>query len=303
MRVGFIGLGHMGAGMAASLMRAGHDVTVWNRTREKAEPLTGEGATVADSIAEASGGDAVVTMLADDRAAEAVVLGENGILAHLKPGALHVSASTISVALSGRLEAAHRQAGQRYVSAPVLGRPDVAAKGELFIVAAGDPQAIDDAAPLLDAMGKQTIRFGDRAADANLVKLSVNFMIATVFESLGEAIGLVERRGIDTSHYVDFLTSTLFGAPVYKVYGALVAADEPPPVGFAARLGLKDIRFALAAAKDLAAPMPFASLLEQRFEKLLAEGGENQDWAAVGRMTRARPDQAPPAEREPAQAE
>lgn len=297
MRVGLIGLGHMGAGMATSLLRAGHDLTVWNRTRAKAEPLAGEGAAIAASVAEASRGDAVVTMLADDRAAESVILGDQGVVQSLPPGGLHISASTVSVALAERLEQAHRDAGQRFVSAPVLGRPDVAAKGELFILAGGAPDAVAAAAPLLDAMGKQTIPFGDRAADANLVKLSVNFLIATVFESLGEAIGLVERGGIDTARYVDFLTSTLFGAPVFKVYGGLVAAPEPPPMGFAAPLGLKDIRFALAASKQLGARMPFASLLEQRFETLLEQGGEDQDWSAVGRLARAQP------EREAADAE
>jgi 3-hydroxyisobutyrate dehydrogenase-like beta-hydroxyacid dehydrogenase len=284
MQVGFIGLGHMGSGMAASLIRAGHEVTVYNRTRAKAEPLAALGATVAASIADACRGQAVVTMLANDEAAESVTLGKGGIVDSLARGAIHISSSTISVDLSRRLEAAHPKAGQRYVAATVLGRPDRAAEGQLFIVAAGAPDALAEVSPLLDSIGQRTVSFGERASDANLVKLSANFLFATVFESLGEAVALIARAGIDKKHYVDFLNSTMFGSPAYKVYGDLVAADEMPPVGFAAPLGFKDIRLALAAADELRVPMPFASVLHDRFVELLASGGENQDWSAVGRM-------------------
>jgi 3-hydroxyisobutyrate dehydrogenase-like beta-hydroxyacid dehydrogenase len=299
MRVGFIGLGHMGSGMASSLLKAGHQVTVYNRTPAKAEALAKAGATVAASIAEACAGDAVITMLANDQAAEEVVLGEGGILASLPKSAIHISSSTISVALSDRLAKAHRDAGQRYVSAPVLGRPNVAAEGQLFVIAAGAPDALADAAPLLDAIGQRTTIFGDRPSAANLVKLSANFLFATVFESLGEAIALIDRGGVDKHAYVDFLTSTMFGAPAYKVYGALVAADDPPPVGFAAPLGFKDIRLALAAADDLRVAMPFASVLHDRFVELLASGDENQDWSAVGRMALHGARESAPAEPAP----
>jgi 3-hydroxyisobutyrate dehydrogenase-like beta-hydroxyacid dehydrogenase len=285
MRIGFIGLGHMGSGMAARLIKAGHQVAVYNRTRAKAEEFaSADDAKVADSVADACRGDAVFTMLANDEAVSDVAFGDGGILASLPKGALHISCSTISVDLSAKLEAAHAKAGQRYVAAPVLGRPDRAAEGQLFIMAAGTPDAVTAAAPLLEAVGQRTIPFGDKASNANVVKLSANFLFATVFESLGEAIALIDRAGIDKHQYVDFLTSTMFGAPAYKVYGALVAADEEPPVGFAAPLGFKDIRLALAAADTLRVPMPFASVLHDRFVELLAAGGDNQDWSAVGRM-------------------
>jgi 3-hydroxyisobutyrate dehydrogenase-like beta-hydroxyacid dehydrogenase len=284
MRVGFIGLGHMGRGMASSLIRAGHEVIAYNRTRTAAEALASEGATVAGSIADACSGDAVFTMLSNDEAVEAVAFGAGGIIDSLLPGRIHISSSTISVGLSDRLAAAHAKAGQRYVVATVLGRPDRAAMGKLFVVAAGPADALAEAQPLLDAIGQGTSTFGPKASNANLVKLSANFLFATVFESLGEAIALIDRAGVDKHAYVDFLTSTMFGSPAYKVYGALVAADEEPPVGFAAPLGFKDIRLALAAADELRVPMPFASVLHDRFVELLATGGENQDWSAVGRM-------------------
>ena len=282
MRVGFIGLGHMGSGMAQSLMRAGHEFTAYNRARARAEALAG--ATVADTVADACHGDAVFTMLADDAAVEAVAFAPGGIVDSLPKGAIHISSSTISVDLSDRLAEAHAKAGQRYVAATVLGRPDRAAQGQLFVIAAGAPDALKDVRPLLDAVGQGTTEFGDRPSQANLVKLSANFLFATVFESLGEAIALIDRGGVDKQRYVDFLTSTMFGSPAYKVYGGLVAADEEPPVGFAAPLGFKDIRLAIAAAEKLRVPMPFASVLHDRFVELLATSGENQDWSAVGRM-------------------
>jgi 3-hydroxyisobutyrate dehydrogenase-like beta-hydroxyacid dehydrogenase len=284
MRVGLIGLGHMGRGMALSLLKAGHEVTVYNRTRSKAEALAGDGAKVAGEVADACSGDAVITMLADDSAVEAVALGEGGILANLGAGALHVSSSTISVDLSERLSREHRSKGQRYVSAPVLGRPDRAAEGELFVLAAGSTAALRDAQPLFDAIGRGTKIIGEEPEKANLAKLGINFLIATVFESLGEAIALVDRGGVDKHAFLDLLTSTLFSAPIYKTYGPLVAADEPPPVGFAAPLGFKDIRLALAASDKLDVEMPFAGVLRDRFVELLELGGQDQDWSAVGRM-------------------
>jgi len=284
MNVGFIGLGHMGAGMAANLLKAGHRVTVFNRTPAKAEALIAQGATLAASVAEASRGDAVVTMLANDEAVEDVVLGRDGVIANLPSGALHVSSSTISVVLSERLTEAHTRKSQKFVAAPVFGRPDVAAAGQLFIVAGGDAAAIEAAAPLLEAMGQRTFVISETPKDANLVKLSGNFLGASVIEVLGEALALVGKAGIDKQRYLECLTSTLFDAPIYKTYGALIADGRFSPAGFAAPLGQKDIRLVLAAAEDLRVPMPVASLLRDRFLNLLAHGGEGLDWSAIGQL-------------------
>jgi 3-hydroxyisobutyrate dehydrogenase-like beta-hydroxyacid dehydrogenase len=197
MKVGFIGLGRMGAGMAANLLKAGHDVTVYNRTPTKAETLIAQGAKAAANVAQACQGDAVITMLANDDAVESVALGDGGMIASLPAGALHISSSTISVALSETLAATHADAGQRFVSAPVFGRPEAAAAGQLFVIAAGERTAIDAAAPLFDAIGQKTFIVSDTPKDANLVKLSGNFLIASVVESLGEALALVGKGGID----------------------------------------------------------------------------------------------------------
>jgi 3-hydroxyisobutyrate dehydrogenase-like beta-hydroxyacid dehydrogenase len=282
MNVGFIGLGHMGAGMAANLLKAGHEVIVYNRTRTKVEALVAQGAKAATSVSGACLGDAVMTMLANDDAVEAVVFSDGGIIGSLRAGAIHISSSTISVALSERLETAHAKAGQRFVAAPVFGRPDVAAAGHLVVVAAGTPDAVKAAAPLLDAIGKSTFVASETARIANLVKLSGNFLFASVIESLGEAMALVSKAGVDRRHYLNFLTSKLFDLPVYKTYGGLIADGKFEPAEFAAPLGYKDIRLALAAAEDLRVPMPLASLLHDRFLTLLAHGGDNLDWSAIG---------------------
>jgi 3-hydroxyisobutyrate dehydrogenase-like beta-hydroxyacid dehydrogenase len=284
MRVGFIGLGRMGSGMAANLLAAGHEVTVYNRTPDNVEALGAKGAKVAASIAEACRGEAVFTMLSNDEAAESVVFGDGGILASLPKGAIHISSSTISVALSDRLAAAHAKAGQRYVAATVLGRPDVAAKGELYVVAAGAADALKDVAPLLDAIGKRTDLFGEIPSRANLVKITANFLNASVMESLGEAIALIAKAGIDRHQFYEFLTSTLFDSPAYKIYGGLAVSDTPAPVGFAAPLGFMDIRLALAAGEDLRVPLPLVSLLHDRFVDLMAHGGEHMDWSAIGKL-------------------
>jgi 3-hydroxyisobutyrate dehydrogenase-like beta-hydroxyacid dehydrogenase len=284
MNVGFIGLGQMGAGMAANLLAAGHQVTVYNRTPLKAAPLVAQGAQAAASVAAACRGDAVFTMLADDPAVEAVALGPDGVAAHLPAGAVHVSCSTISVVLSRRLAAAHAAARQRFVSAPVFGRPDAAAARRLIVVAAGEPAAIAAVTPLLDAIGQRTIVIAPDPPAANLVKLSGNFLIAAVMESLGEAIALVAKGGVDRQEYIELLTSTLFAAPIYKTYGAILAAGRFSPAGFPAPMGAKDIRLALAAAEELRVPMPLASLLRDRLLTLLAQGGDQLDWSAIGAL-------------------
>jgi 3-hydroxyisobutyrate dehydrogenase-like beta-hydroxyacid dehydrogenase len=284
MDIGFIGLGNMGRGMAANLIGAGHRVTVYNRSPGKADALVERGAIAASTVAEACTGEVVFTMLADDHAVEAVVFGEHGILAALAPDATHVSSSTVSVALSERLAGAHAQAGQRYAAAPVFGRPEAAAAAKLFVIAAGEPQVLQALSSLFDAIGQRTFVVSEQPYTANLVKLSGNFLIASVIESVSEAVTLVAKAGVDRQQYVDILTSTLFAATVYQTYGGLIARREFEPAGFAAQLGLKDVRLALAAAEQLQVPLPVASLLRDRFLTLVATGGGHLDWSALATL-------------------
>jgi 3-hydroxyisobutyrate dehydrogenase-like beta-hydroxyacid dehydrogenase len=284
MKVGLIGLGNMGSGMAAKLLKGGHEVTVYNRTSSKAQALVAQGARYAAQPADACSGDAVITMLADDSAVESVVFGDAGVIASLRQGRVHISSSTISVALSQKLAGEHAAVGQRFLSAPVFGRPDAAAAGKLFVVVAGAPDTIAECMPLFEAIGQKTFLFGNNPPDANLVKLSGNFLISSVIEALGEALALVGKAGLDQHQYVDFLTSTLFDAPVYKVYGGLIADKKFEPAGFAAPLGFKDNRLVLAAAETLRVPLPLASLIYNRFLSLLARGGESLDWSAFSQL-------------------
>lgn len=281
MKVGFIGLGNMGTAMAANLLKAGHEVTVYNRTAEKARPLAAKGAVIATSVSEACRGDAVMTMLANDEAVESLVLGPDGVRSSLRSGALHISSSTISVSLSQRLAREHANHGQQYVAAPVFGRPEAAAAAQLVVVTAGERSVVEAAKPLLEAISRKVFVIGDAPQAANLVKLSGNFLNASVIESLGEAFALITKGGIDRQRYLEVLAS-LFNVPAYNIYGALIASGHFEPAAFAAPLGQKDIRLLLAAADTLRVPMPLASLLRDRFLTLMAHGGERLDWSAIG---------------------
>jgi 3-hydroxyisobutyrate dehydrogenase-like beta-hydroxyacid dehydrogenase len=283
MDVGFIGLGRMGAPMALNLIQAGHRVTVYNRTRSKAEALAAKGAAVADRIADACQGEALITMLADDTAVERVVF-DGDALAALGRNAIHVSMSTISVALSERLAEAHGKAGQGYVTAPVFGRPEAAAAAKLFIVAAGADATIARCQELFGAMGQKTFVIGGKPSEANVVKLTGNFLIASVLESLGEAFALIRKSGIDPHRYLDILTGSLFSAPVYQTYGPIIANQRFPADGFKMSLGLKDIRLALAAADAKMVPMPVASLVRDHFLEGVAQGEGDTDWSGLARL-------------------
>jgi 3-hydroxyisobutyrate dehydrogenase-like beta-hydroxyacid dehydrogenase len=284
MQIGFIGLGNMGQAMARNLLQAGHQLTVHNRTPSRAEALIAAGARFAQTPGDAAQGEAVITMVADDRALEAVAFGDGGIVARLPPEAIHVSMSTIGVALSERLTDAHRQAGQVFVAAPVFGRPEAAAAAKLFVVAAGQAAALERCKPLFEAIGQRTFAFGDRPATANVVKLSGNFLLASVVEALSEAFALARKSGIDPHQYLELLTSTLFAAPAYKTYGGLIADQRYEPAGFKMPLALKDVRLTLAAAEAAGVPLPIASLVRDQLISGIARGYGESDWSALGRV-------------------
>jgi 3-hydroxyisobutyrate dehydrogenase-like beta-hydroxyacid dehydrogenase len=281
MRIGFLGIGNMGRAMASNLLRAGHEVTVYNRSRSAAEALAAEGASVADYPAGAAGQQIVITMLANDQAVESVVLGQRGALEGMQSDGLHVSMSTISPALSQRLAAAHRERGQQYLAAPVFGRPEAAAAAKLFIVAAGTKEAQAKAKPLFEALGQRTFTVGERPEDANYIKLFGNFLITCVLESLGEVFTLARKAEIDPSTVFEVLSGTLFGAPAYNTYGPRIIEEKFSPAGFKLPLGLKDVRLLLQAAEELSTPMPFANIVRDRFLSAMASGYGDLDWSAL----------------------
>ena len=284
MNIGFIGIGRMAAGMVRNLLKAGHQVQVYNRTRSKAEALADDGAVVVDLIAETCANELVISMLADDRALEEVVFGAENFIGAMPAGGVHVSMATISEAMGRRLTETHPDAGRGYVSAPVFGRPDAAAAAKLFIVAAGAADAIARCQPAFDTMGQRTFVIGDEPVAANVVKITGNFMLASVIETLAEAFALSRKYGIDSNELLELLTSTLFSAPVYKSYGAMIAEERYEPAGFKLALGLKDISLALEAAGAMSVPMPIASVVRDRFITGIARGYQDLDWAALGKV-------------------
>ncbi len=285
MNVGFIGLGNMGSAMARNLIAAGHTLTVYNRTRSRAEGLGEAGALLAATAGEAAAGaEARITMLADDRAVEEVVLTTGRALEALPAGAVHISMSTISVAMSRRLAETHRETGRHYIAAPVFGRPDAAAAAKLFIVAGGPAGQVELCRPLFEALGQKLFLAGEDAPTANVIKLTGNFLITAVIESLAEAFSLVRKFGLDPRAFLEILTSSLFTAPIYRNYGGMIADDRFEPAGFRLPLGLKDNRLLIAAAEEAVVPMPMASLVHDRFVAALAQGLGEADWAAIARV-------------------
>jgi 3-hydroxyisobutyrate dehydrogenase-like beta-hydroxyacid dehydrogenase len=283
MKISFLGLGNMGHAMAQNLLNAKFDLTVWNRTASRADDLVAAGAKRASSVADASHADVVVTMVADDGALERLVFGD-GMIGGLPPGAIHVSMSTISVRLAKRLVAAHAERGSVFVSAPVFGRPEAAAAGKLFVVAAGPEAALDRCQPLFDAMGQRTFRLGSEPPAANVVKISGNFLLAASIECLGEAIALARKEGLDPHRLVDVLTNTVFTAPFYKTYGTLIADERYRPAGFRLSLGLKDVTLAIDAGNDVTVPLPTASLVRDRMIRGIAQGEADADWSVLGAL-------------------
>jgi 3-hydroxyisobutyrate dehydrogenase-like beta-hydroxyacid dehydrogenase len=284
MKVGFIGLGSMGSGMARNLLKAGHEVTVYNRTRARAEELAREGAKVAATPLETAAGEVIITMLADDHALEDVLLGPGDLLARLRPDQIHLSMSTISVELSRNLVEAHGRHGTAYVAAPVFGRPEAAEAAKLFVVAAGPEAAIAKCDPLFNAMGQKTFVVGPDAPAANVLKLSGNFLIVATLECMGEAFALVRKYGMDPQQYLEIITNSFFSAPFQKIYGGIIAQQKYDPPGFTLRLGAKDVRLIMAAADAANVPMPVASVLHDRFLTGISRGLGEKDWSAIAQL-------------------
>jgi 3-hydroxyisobutyrate dehydrogenase-like beta-hydroxyacid dehydrogenase len=275
----------MGLAMARNLLRSGHEVVAHNRHRDKAQVLCADGAQVADSPEQACrGAAAVMTMLSDDAAVEAVVFGEQGIAGALENDCVHVSHSTISTALARKLATEHARRGQRYLSVPVFGRPEAADAKKLLVVAGGAPDVIERCCPLFDAIGRIVFIAGTEPWQANAVKLSGNFMLASMMETFGEAFAMLRKSGVNPHIFLEIMNS-LFASPVYANYGRIIADEQFEPAGFALKLGLKDARLALAAAEECSAPMPIASLIRDHFIAAIAQGQAEHDWSSITRVS------------------
>jgi len=282
MKIGFIGLGRMGGAIAANLLKAGHSVTVWNRSQEPVKALVAKGAIAAKSLEEALQGESVFSMLSND----AVIreLGLSGpLLKNAANGLIHVNLATISVEFAKELAQAHRNAGLVYVSSPVFGRPEMAETARLVLVAGGDQAALKTMQPIFDEIGVRTVTV-DAPEKANLFKIAGNFMIASELEAIGEAFALLRKGGVDPSLFHDVLSGRLFTGAVFKAYGTMILNRVYEPAGFALALGLKDVNLARSAAQGLNVSMPTAELLKQQYDQAISWGWQNKDWAAIGEV-------------------
>ena len=282
MKIGFIGLGRMGHHVAANLMKAGHSVTVWNRSQAPVQALVAQGATAATTPEDALQGDAVFSMLSNDAVIREVGLA-GPLLEKAAKGLIHVNLATISVDFAKELTAAHKKAGLSYISAPVFGRPEMAEAAALVLVAGGDAAALKTMQPVFDKIGARTVAL-DAPEKANLFKIAGNFMIASELEAIGEAFALLRKGGVDPSLFHDVMTGRLFTGAVFKSYGLMILNRQYEPAGFALTLGLKDVNLARSAAQGLGVTMPTAELLKTNYDQAVSWGWQDRDWAAIGEV-------------------
>ncbi|NUP45209.1 MAG: NAD(P)-dependent oxidoreductase [Streptomyces sp.] len=278
--IAVIGLGAMGRPVARNLLKAGHDVVVWNRSDGPAVDLVAAGARRATSVTEAMQAPVVFSVLSDDRAVDETFI-DSGVLAQTPGGTVHVNLATVSTGLARRVGAAHAEHGVGYVAAPVFGRVPVAEAGALNVLAAGERALLDRVQPFFDVIGSRTWRLGDRPEQANTVKILGNYLIACAIQSLGEAVSLAEGAGVDSGQFVELLTSTLFPGAVHTGYGSMIAERRYQPAGFTTVLGRKDLHLALDAATDLGVPLPIGQLLRGVFDEAIAGGRGADDWAVI----------------------
>ena len=283
MQIGFIGLGRMGGPIAENLLKAGHSVTVWNRSPGPVQQLVGQGAVAAQTPQAAMQGDAVFSVLSNDAVMREVGLA-GPLLAKAKSGLIHVNMATISAAFAQELQAAHAKAGLAYLSAPVFGRPDMAAAAQLVLVAAGDAVARDAMQPVFDRIGSRTVWLGEDAQKANLFKIAGNFMIASEMQATGEAFALLRKGGVDPAAFHDVMSGRLFTGAVFKSYGQMILNRQYEPAGFALTLGLKDVNLARTAAEGLGMAMPTADLLQRNYNQAVEWGWQDKDWSAIGEV-------------------
>jgi 3-hydroxyisobutyrate dehydrogenase-like beta-hydroxyacid dehydrogenase len=284
MNVGFVGLGKMGQGMTRRILGGGHELTVYNRTPAKAADLGKAGAHIAASLGDACRGrDVVITMVADDAALRDVAFGSGGLVESLSRGSIHLCMGTHSVAAVQALGNAHAEAGHRLVSAPVLGRPEAAAAGQLGIVAAGAADAVVACEPLFQVIGRRTFGAGTKPEGAAAIKLTNNFVLGAAIEAMAEAFSLVRKYGVQPQVFFDVMTDALFAAPAYKIYGKIMVDESYDKVGFMTTQGLKDLNLALAAADQVRVPMPTANNVRDRLLGAIAHGDGEKDWAVMAR--------------------
>jgi 3-hydroxyisobutyrate dehydrogenase-like beta-hydroxyacid dehydrogenase len=282
MQIGFIGLGSMGAAMACNLVKAGHEVLAWNRSPVAADTVPG--VTLLSGPEDAFRADVVFTMLSDDAVIREVVL-DAGLLRNARMGLIHVVTSTISVGFARELTMLHDEAGIGYVSAPVLGRPNVAASGQLNILAAGKADSVAAIEPVLASLSKKVWKFGEDPAQANAAKLAANMMIAMAIEAMVEGVALTDSVGLDRAHFFELILGTLVAGRAYESYSAQITARSFEP-GFKAKLALKDMRLASELSEKAGRPLPMLDVVRERLANVVSAGLGEKDWSVIAASDR-----------------
>lgn len=277
MNIAFIGVGSMARAIIPNLVRKGFRVSAWNRSRQVFATL--DQVRMLDDVSHAFEQDIVITLLSHDAAVRETLIATKPWQA-AQPGTVHILMSTLSPTLVDELEEIHREAGVGFVAAPVFGIPAVAAEGQLNILAAGAPDALERARPVFEVIGKKTWHLGDTPSQANIAKLAGNMMITQAIQSLAEGAALVQSHGLAPSAFFEIVTQTLFACPSYQRYGAKIAQAEFEP-GFTLTLGLKDVNLALDAAREKGCHLPAAQEAKKTMEQAIAQGWGEKDWSAM----------------------
>lgn len=287
MAIGFIGLGNLGTVMVSNLVEKNVPLHLYNRTKEKMQAFAGKVQLHPSLLSLAQACDRIISIVSDDRAIEAISYGPDGLIAHMKPGSVHVCLSTIAPATAERLEEAYKEKGISYCTATVIGRPEVARMRNLVSCFSGSTEHKDEMLSLLQDLGAAKIfEFGDKAATAAAVKVCNNFLIMAAMEAMGEAFTLVEKAGGSPTAFYEMISESVFGCPIYKNYGKIIVEKTYQQPGFTSRLGLKDIRLALQLASETNTPLPLADLVRNRFLVNHNRGRIEWDWASIAEVIR-----------------
>ena len=284
MKIGFIGLGRMGQGMANRILEAGHELTVFDKIESSLTKIGKSGAKIAKSLEELTQDrEVVISMLPHDKALEELVLNQNGLNNLLKEGSIHMPMGTHGVEIIQRINNAHNKSKQILVAGHVLGRPDMAATGQLTLVPAGPNSAIKKLKPIFDILGKKIFVAGDKPEAATAVKIANNFVLGSAIEVIGESMSLVRKYGVDPNLFHEVLTEGLFGCPAYEVYGKIIVEEDYDNVGASVQIGIKDANLALQAAESVGVPLPSCNVMRDRLLESVSNGDGEKDWAVMAR--------------------
>ena len=286
--VACLGLGRIGVGIAQSIQRAGYPLVVYNRTPGKAQPLIASGAACAHSPREAAAqADVVLTCLMGDESVLESLAGANGILAGLRPGAIHIGTSTVTPMATAQFVKMHKEQDSHYLAATFAGHPDHAVAGKLVSFVAGEPAVLERARPVLEAYSSKILVLGDQPALAASFKLVVNFFVACMLESMGEAFTFAEKQGLNAETVASMLKDLVQHPAMPRYIEKIRTRNFAQILGSTLDgIGSKDVRYITETAVDVRAPLPFASVVRDKIIAAQAHGWGEHDWSVFTEISR-----------------